>query len=199
MGLFATVDFNYPTETPELGLPIDYSDALDEFCSTFVDTAQGMAPVDTGYLRSTIDASPSGDTSASCEETCEYAEYQEYGTWCMGAQPHFEPALYEAAAAAEPSFAEIYAEALEEEAELLEEMEAAEAAGRGGTSALASGGAMSGGGLGSWLAGTLAVALVSAIFAFIKEIFSTDGFDSKGSGGGRGDGDSVGGFSISIS
>lgn len=54
--------------------------------------AKGYAPVDTGYLRGAIMASPTGMLSAKVNAGAEYSVYQEYGTYKMGAQPFMVPA-----------------------------------------------------------------------------------------------------------
>lgn len=74
---------------------VDYSLACQVFVETFISIARELVPVDTGYLRSTIDASTDG-WNCSAVASAEYAEYVEYGTWRMRAQPYFEPALEEA-------------------------------------------------------------------------------------------------------
>ena len=56
-------------------------------------------PVDTGWLRSTIQAQkPEVDKKGGSVEvivSAEYAAYVEYGTKFMGAQPYLRPATYE--------------------------------------------------------------------------------------------------------
>ena len=85
-------DLGYPESTPELGLPIDYSEGCEKFVEAWLEAATDMVPVDTGYLQSTLDASSMGD-ECICETLCDYAQYVEYGTYKMEAQPYFEPAL----------------------------------------------------------------------------------------------------------
>lgn len=132
MGLRCEIDvedWGFLTETPMLGYPVDYSEGLQIFCDTFMDEATAYCPVDTGYLRSTLTAENDGFTWAECYTDCEYAEYQEYGTWCMRAQPYFTPAIQMALDAALPVWIEAWNEAMEEEKEELKHMqEEAEAA-----------------------------------------------------------------------
>lgn len=108
MGLYVSFckdDFgNYPDEvsgTDARGriqsVEIDYSEACEAFVETFLDVALTLVPVDTGYLYSTIDARTDG-YFCEAEATAEYAQYVEYGTWCMIEQPYFRPALEEAMA-----------------------------------------------------------------------------------------------------
>jgi HK97 gp10 family phage protein len=76
----------------EASVLVDYSSACAVFVDTFLRVANQLVPVDTGYLRSTIDAGEWGD-GFWCEATADYAQYVEYGTSYMDAQPYFEPAL----------------------------------------------------------------------------------------------------------
>ena len=111
MGLYAEIDivddwgfpFDLTGGDDEIGyetVPVDYSGACRVFVSTFMEVATKLVPVDTGYLRSTINADTDGISVCYAEATAEYAQYVEYGTWCMRAQPYFEIALEEACAAA---------------------------------------------------------------------------------------------------
>jgi HK97 gp10 family phage protein len=54
--------------------------------------AQARAPVQTGYLRSSIKAQAHGK-SAEIEAGAEYAAYVEYGTYKMAARPFLSPAV----------------------------------------------------------------------------------------------------------
>ena len=111
MGLYAEVDFindwGFPEELTggdetigEASVSVNYSAACSIFVETFIKVAKELVPVDTGYLRSTIDAGTDGFSFCYAEATAEYAQYVEYGTWCMDAQPYFEIALEEACQAA---------------------------------------------------------------------------------------------------
>lgn len=111
MGLYAEIDivgdWGFPSDVTggddEIGyesVPVDYSGACRVFVSTFMEVATKLVPVDTGYLRSTINADTDGISVCYAEATAEYAQYVEYGTWRMRAQPYFEIALEEACAAA---------------------------------------------------------------------------------------------------
>ena len=100
-----------------------YSEGCDIFVDTFLAIATDLVPVDTGNLMSSLDASTDG-TEVTAETDCEYAEYVEYGTWKMAAQPYFLPALEEALAAAFDVWVEAREEQYMEVAErLLEEWE----------------------------------------------------------------------------
>lgn len=101
----------------------DYSEGCDIFVDTFLAIATDLVPVDTGNLMNSLDASTDG-TEVTAETDCEYAEYVEYGTWKMAAQPYFLPALEEALAAAFDVWVEAREEQYMEVAEmLLEEWE----------------------------------------------------------------------------
>ena len=111
MGLYAEIDivgdWGFPFDVTggddEIGyesVPVDYSNACRVFVSTFMEVATKLVPVDTGYLRSTINADTDWISVCYAEATADYAQYVEYGTWCMMAQPYFEIALEEACAAA---------------------------------------------------------------------------------------------------
>ncbi len=104
MGLYAEFspsDFGFPqdlsasTEEGEVYVEVDYSEALEDAINTFINTATSLVPVDTGYLRSTIDAYSDGE-GAYFSADAEYAQYPEFGTWNQSAQPYFVPALQDA-------------------------------------------------------------------------------------------------------
>ena len=108
MGLYVSFcidDFNnYPAEVSgtdarghEQYVEVDYTGACDAFVETFLEVALDLVPVDTGFLRSTINADTDG-YFCWAEATAEYAQYVEYGTWCMQEQPYFRPALEQAMA-----------------------------------------------------------------------------------------------------
>ena len=110
MGLYAEYSFiddgGMPGEVSggddkigEASVLVDYSSACAVFVDVFLRVANQLVPVDTGYLRSTINAGEWGD-GFWCEATADYAQYVEYGTSHMDAQPYFEPALETALAEA---------------------------------------------------------------------------------------------------
>ena len=137
MGLYASfdvcADMGFMAQTPEYGIIPDYSEGCEIFCQTFEEVSKSLCPVDTGYLQSTLSASYN-DTFCECETNCEYAQYQEYGTWCMPAQPYFEEALMQAISSAFGAWIEAQGQAMEEEMELIAmEQEAKAKGGRGNT------------------------------------------------------------------
>lgn len=142
MGLYAEFspdDFGFPsdfsssTDYGDVYVEVDYSEALEAAVGVFMDEATSRVPVDTGYLRSTIDASSNGE-SASFSAGAEYAQYPEFGTWCQAEHPYFRPALQ----AAIDTFVNYAQEAINEaQAEYNDEMnflrtEAGEEGGGGG-------------------------------------------------------------------
>jgi len=55
--------------------------------------AKRRCPVDTGFLRNSIQSAPEGLSGAQVGPHAEYAAYVEYGTVNMTAQPYMRPAL----------------------------------------------------------------------------------------------------------
>lgn len=76
MGLLAEFDvindFGYLDETEEYGIVPDYSEGCKVFVETFLETARKLVPVDTGYLKYTLEAD-CDDTSCRAKTDCEYA------------------------------------------------------------------------------------------------------------------------------
>lgn len=182
MGLlaeFTMEDLGYADSTEELGVFIDYSYGCEVFAETFLKVAQDLVPVDTGRLLGSIEASASSD-GCTCITRCEYAEYVEYGTCYMGAQPYFEPALMAALDAAIPYWDEAVEEALEEEEELLEEMEEAE---RGGRNRQERGGfRLTLGGFLGLIIGAIIVGLIQGFFNMLSSGGRSSGGRSFGGG-----------------
>ena len=112
------VDLNYPSATPSLGLYIDYRDGCDAFLDTFFDIAYDLCPIDTGELISSINGFTDGE-SVEVYADADYAQYVEYGTSKMEAQPYFRPALASAFEIAKRDWQEAVDEAMEEEAQML--------------------------------------------------------------------------------
>lgn len=125
MGLRCTVDpvinLNYPSATPSLGLYIDYGDGCDAFLDTFFNIVYDLCPIDTGELISSIDGFTDGE-SVEVYADADYAQYVEYGTSKMEAQPYFRPAIAAALEIAKRDWQEAVDEAMEEEAQILAEL-----------------------------------------------------------------------------
>lgn len=193
MGLYCGFDlvddFGYTEATDEYGIVPDYGPGNQAFVETFLEVSQNYVPVDTGYLKSTLSAK-AGHTFCECWTNCEYAQYQEYGTWCMPAQPYFEIAIEAALEDAEPLWNEAEEEAwLEEEAlieaEEEEEMEASrDGGGRGVNTGInfSSPSAF----FGSLLAMALVAVAVVTLQAMFGADFSSSSRGHRGSGGGGG-------------
>lgn len=158
-------DLGYPDSTPTLGLPIDYSDGLDTFCDIFQNSAEDNVPVDTGNLLSSISSDNDGYSMIECEASADYAQYVEFGTWKMSAQPYFIPALEEAFDMARLDFQDAVDEAMEEEAEILEEMEMAA---EGEDEDVGGGGGFFGGLLGMMLAAVV-VGIIKGFFGMLSD------------------------------
>lgn len=91
-------DLGYPEyEITDDGQVInyDYSAGCEMFCAMFLSNVVQSCPFRTGHLLYSINAK-AGKSSMRCWTYCEYAQYQEYGTIYMNAQPYFEPSLYAA-------------------------------------------------------------------------------------------------------
>ena len=91
-------DLGYPEyEIGPNGNPVfyDYSAGCEIFCAMFLSNVMETCPVDTGYLLYSVKAKPTRK-SMRCWTNCSYAQYQEYGTVYMRAQPYFQPSLYAA-------------------------------------------------------------------------------------------------------
>lgn len=135
MGLRCTVDpvvdLNYPSATPSLGLYIDYGDGCDAFLDTFFDIAYDLCPVDTGELIGSIDGFTDGE-SVEVYADADYAQYVEYGTSKMEAQPYFRPAIAAAFKTAKYEWQDAVDEAMEEEEQILAELRKEEEEEEGG-------------------------------------------------------------------
>lgn len=104
MGLyveFSVYDLGFIESTPNLGISPPYSEGCKVFVDTFLEVSKALVPVDTGFLQSSLEAGTEG-LECWANTDCEYAEFVEYGTWCCGAQPYFEPAIEAALDAAMP-------------------------------------------------------------------------------------------------
>lgn len=120
-------DFGFIDETEEYGIIPDYSEGCEVFVEVFLEVAKELVPVDTGYLKHTLEAE-CDDISCRAETDCEYAQYPEFGTWCQGAQPYFTPAVEAGLLAAERFWTQAEEQALMEEAILIAEEEMEERA-----------------------------------------------------------------------
>lgn len=198
MGLYCEFDvindFGYLDETEEYSIMPDYSDGNEIFISVFLRTARELVPVDTGYLRSTIQADSDGDSFCYCKTDCEYAQYVEYGTYKMDAQPYFEPAIETALAAAKPYWDAAERDALEEEEMLAmeEEEEEEEMMGSSGRGI----GGVNTSSFGAFVGSIVASLIVAFVVVTIQVLLGADFSSSWNSSGGRGLGGGGGGDAV---
>lgn len=200
MGLQAEITLSFPEELvfeeANIEIEIDYSDAWDTFEKVFQSQARSMCPVRTGYLRSTIGGEQNDNTSYTCWAEAEYAQYVEYGTYKMAAQPYFEPAIRAALGEATMVAQEIFEEAEDEfndEVEQWEE-EQRELAEEEADSSTSQADSLS---IGSILTSVLIILAQAMVKALINEIFSLlddNAKSMKNKNGGR----LAGGLSCSV-
>lgn len=124
-------DVPYNDQDVEVTVQVDYSDAFAAFADAFYSYATDLVPVDTGYLQSTISAS-SDDWSITAEASAEYAQYVEFGTWKMAAQPYFIPALEYAWGETSDAFQQAVQDAMDEAEARLDAMGASQGSAEGG-------------------------------------------------------------------
>lgn len=124
-------DIPYNDQDVEVTVQVDYSDAFAAFADAFYSYATDLVPVDTGYLQSTISAS-SDDWSITAEASAHYAQYVEFGTWKMAAQPYFIPALEYAWGETSDAFQQAVLDAMDEAEARLDAMGASQGGAEGG-------------------------------------------------------------------
>lgn len=124
-------DVPYNDQDVEVTVQVDYSDAFAAFADAFYSYATDLVPVDTGYLQSTISAS-SDDWSITAEASAHYAQYVEFGTWKMAAQPYFIPALEYAWGETSDAFQQAVQDAMDEAEARLDAMGASQGGAEGG-------------------------------------------------------------------
>ena len=181
MGLYCDFDiindYGFIESTPIFEIYPDYSDGCQAFVDTFLQMANEFVPIDTGYLKSTLDAGTDG-VWCYAETICEYAQYPEYGTWCQSAQPYFEPAIQMALAAAIPLWEMAQMDALYEEEMLIQEQMAEQ------QEMMSESGGFGFGGILQMLLMIILVAILTLIEEFFKDFFSNGTSNSSGGGGG---------------
>lgn len=124
-------DVPYNDQDVDVTVQVDYSDAFAAFADAFYSYAVDLVPVDTGYLQSTISAS-SDDWSITAEASAHYAQYVEFGTWKMAAQPYFIPALEYAWSETSDAFQQAVQDAMDEAEARLDAMGASQGGAEGG-------------------------------------------------------------------
>lgn len=177
MGLYCKInlesDWGLPNRTPELGLPVDYTEAINVFSDTFMRVSQEMVPVDTGFLKSSLRSFGDG-MIIEAEATADYAQYVEYGTWCCPAQPYFNPAVDSANDAAFGVAKRIYDEAVMREAEMVKQQFIAEAQNRVAAAGRAIGAEALIGGIFPMLAMMIVSSIMTLFNEFFSDIFGND-------------------------
>ena len=174
-------DVAWNNEITEVTVEIDYSNAFAEFANAFQSIATDLVPVDTGYLQSTISSS-SDDWSMTAYADAQYAQYVEFGTWKMAAQPYFAPALAAAWDEAAPAFEQAIASAQQELQAQIDSIQE----GLGENPDTGFGG-------GSFLGGLLGVILGAIVVGLIQGFFGLLGSAGYHGGGISGHGISGGG------
>lgn len=74
------------------GMPERGAQIVAAYAGYWENAASQLAPVDTGDLRNSVSHEITGPHEAKVFASMEYAEYQEYGTQDMPAQPFMRPA-----------------------------------------------------------------------------------------------------------
>ena len=172
-------DVAWNNETTDVTVQVDYSDAFAAFADAFYSIATDLVPVDTGYLQSTILAF-SDDWSITAQADAEYAQYVEFGTWKMAAQPYFIPALNQAWDEAAPLFEQALANAQQD----LQNEIAAIQEGLGDNTDTGFGG-----GFGGFLGMLLGAVVVGLIQGFFSLLGSAGGGSGRTGAGGISGGD----------
>ena len=122
MGLFAKIDLSedlhlHPSTFWGEVEPI-YQDGYEIFKEVFLEIIADFCPVRTGNLIRSIECEWE-DIEIYAQTFCDYAEYVEYGTWYMEAQPYFEVAVVTAFYQAYDAWVEAYEEALGQEYDII--------------------------------------------------------------------------------
>lgn len=99
MGLYAELniyrDWGFPEKTSwGGGILINYSEVIAQYAELMYQSMINKVPVRTGNLRHSL-RWRSTNSGFVIETECEYAEYVEYGTCYMDAQPYFESSIEE--------------------------------------------------------------------------------------------------------
>lgn len=162
MGLRGTVSVGLPTTTSIYHRDIDYSDAVREAIDEFMDAATSDVPVDTGTLQASISCEAEYMGFTAYADT-NYAEYVEYGTYKMDAQPYFEDNLESVAEELHANCVEIWQDAEQQDREQYQaqiEARMQEAQGLGGESLL------------GMVLSSMLIGLLNGLLSIIQDMFS---------------------------
>ncbi len=94
MALYGEFFHTYPkqitlnSEWCDVSQTVEYDSQIETALNQFQNEARALCPIRTGNLVSSISGGASED-GFNAEATADYAEYVEYGTWKMEAQPYF--------------------------------------------------------------------------------------------------------------
>lgn len=162
MGLRGTVSVGLPTTTSIYHREIDYTDAVREAVDEFMDAATSDVPVDTGTLQASISCETEYMGFTAYADT-NYAEYVEYGTYKMEAQPYFEDNLESVAEELHANCVEIWQDAEQQDKEQYQaqiEARMQEAQELGGESLL------------GMVLSSMLIGLLNGLFSIIQDMFS---------------------------
>ena len=94
MALFGEFSHTYPTQITlssewcDVSQTVEYDSQIGAALGQFQNEARALCPIRTGNLVSSISGGASSE-GFTAEAAADYAEYVEYGTWKMEAQPYF--------------------------------------------------------------------------------------------------------------
>lgn len=169
MGLRGTVSVGLPTTTSIYHRDIDYTDAVHEAVDEFMDAATSDVPVDTGTLQASIHCDEEYMGFTAYADT-NYAEYVEYGTYKMEAQPYFEDNLESVAEELHANCVQIWQDAEQQDkeqyqAQIEARMQEAQRAGAGGS-------------LIEMVLSSILIGMLNGLLSIIQDMFSMKNGDN---------------------
>lgn len=173
MGLRGNVSVGLPTTTSIYHRDIDYSDAIHEAVDEFMDAATSDVPVDTGTLQASISCDEEYMGFTAYADT-NYAEYVEYGTYKMEAQPYFADNLESAAEELHANCIQIWRDAEQQDKELYQAQiearmqEAQRASAIGGTSLV------------GMVLSSILEGMLNGLLSIVQDMFSMRNGDNTG-------------------
>lgn len=180
MALRGTVSVGLPAYTSIYHREIDYTDAVHEAVDEFMDAATSDVPVDTGTLQASISCDEEYMGFTAYADT-NYAEYVEYGTYKMDAQPYFSDNLESVAEELHANCVEIWQDAEQQDKERYQAEMAAKMA-----QAQRSIGAAFGGSLLEMILSSILIGILNGIMSVIQDIFSMRNGDNTSDSGDQG-------------
>ena len=94
MALYGEFSHTYPTQITlnsewcDVSQTVEYDSQIGAALGQFQNEARALCPIRTGNLVSSISGGASSE-GFTAQAAADYAEYVEYGTWKMSAQPYF--------------------------------------------------------------------------------------------------------------